>query len=527
MQQAMIGNGMKVHDVTGHDKVACGRKVSWLSGTSEVVDCRGCLKARKSGITVLADLLSLDGGRTPATVTVVETVTNAPAIPGHHWKRHTQPGESVWAGSTYQLVVDGTTCQVAATVQHRGNGLWAAAPCYWGMSGLTKDFWTGESLADAFANVVAFMDFLTRARATGMNALDIARLDWRTWQAETPEPVTPAIDLFDRARFLGYSDDGAARVADVFDVRAGYPGEECETHIGMRRFDDGECESCTVVAKSDALGYVPADTVARCQACRTSPASSTLDTHGKFIGSTVAPDNPSVLVCDRCYGRVMDSVREGEDTTVVYLVFPQRDAVTKNAHVVIREATRYPDADIADRARKVADTLNPSYVLPVAGYTVIDPAARTTFDVSLDGCTSEVRELAPSEVKSLVWEQYGNPSFRCRPRLTIDLVKLPAHRIADAESAEIFRVSSDGVTGRLHNPSFNHQVTRFTGNCCDRAASIPGHLHMSAVATVIALYPGTSGVRIDCRIGDAFTIDGVRYTLTNQRYADPILVPLT
>lgn len=42
--RALIGNGNTVHDVTGADKVACGRKVSWLSETSERTTCKGCLK---------------------------------------------------------------------------------------------------------------------------------------------------------------------------------------------------------------------------------------------------------------------------------------------------------------------------------------------------------------------------------------------------------------------------------------------------------------------------------------------------
>lgn len=107
--------------------------------------------------------------------------TNTPVIEGYEWKRHVNPGETVWAGSTYQLIKAGSVCQVIATVKHRENGLWAAQSAFWGSTSLTEDFWAGESLADAFANVVAYMDFLGRARATGLNSLDIARLDWRTW----------------------------------------------------------------------------------------------------------------------------------------------------------------------------------------------------------------------------------------------------------------------------------------------------------------------------------------------------------
>lgn len=109
--------------------------------------------------------------------------TNTPVIEGCEWKRHVNPGETVWAGSTYQLIEAGSVCQVIATVAHRGNGLWAAQSATWGSAGLTRDFWTGEPLADAFANVVAHMDFLARARAAGISGVDAGRLNWRTWVA--------------------------------------------------------------------------------------------------------------------------------------------------------------------------------------------------------------------------------------------------------------------------------------------------------------------------------------------------------
>jgi hypothetical protein len=123
--------------------------------------------------------------------------TNAPVIEGYEWKRHVNPGESLWAGSTYQLITAGSVCGVVATVKHRGNGMWAAQSASWGSTILTHPgFWEGEPLADAFANVVKFMDFLTRARAAGLSALDAGRVDWRTWVSPLSVPMPSLGDQF-------------------------------------------------------------------------------------------------------------------------------------------------------------------------------------------------------------------------------------------------------------------------------------------------------------------------------------------
>lgn len=68
--------------------------------------------------------------------------------------------------------------------------------------------------------------------------------------------MSKVIELFQRAKSIGYCDSGAARVADVFDVFYPAPfGDECETHPAMRRFSDGKCESCEVVRLSDEAGF--------------------------------------------------------------------------------------------------------------------------------------------------------------------------------------------------------------------------------------------------------------------------------
>lgn len=105
------------------------------------------------------------------------TPTNTPDIDGYEWKRHVIPGDQVTACSTYQLIVKGSVCQVAATVRYVKDGLWQATGCAWMSTGLTAGYWQGELLADAFAHVVTYIRFVESVRGR-FSASDINRMDW-------------------------------------------------------------------------------------------------------------------------------------------------------------------------------------------------------------------------------------------------------------------------------------------------------------------------------------------------------------
>lgn len=113
--------------------------------------------------------------------------TNTPEVDGYFWQRHTVPGQNVSATSTYQLIKDGTTCQVAATVTYTRDGLWKATGCVWMSTGLTEGYWQGESLADAFTHVEQYMTWVTSVRGAGLTWTDIVKLDWRTPYVRTPQ----------------------------------------------------------------------------------------------------------------------------------------------------------------------------------------------------------------------------------------------------------------------------------------------------------------------------------------------------
>lgn len=390
--------------------------------------------------------------------------------------------------------------------------------------------------------LVAMVDLKER---TGLDMLaDMLSLDGRTPAkvvevAPVVKEVTPTTDLFDRARSLGYDTQAAARVADcwknwnqVYDPCATHPNHSVSTdHQGYAV--DG-CEACRVIELSDAAGFVskliPTGPVNPCNSCRINEATSPLEVGGPFIGSIMSvAKSPLIMLCESCHAAVLDSVEEGDDSTEVWCVWADRNMpTTQTPRVVIKSSsTKYAMIDCEDRAYALARELCPGYVIPVAGYVVPDPRKRVAYDVYTPLSGSFVTEMTRGEAASLRWKHIDDARVRIAPRLTFELVDLTG-RIASAESEEVFDVSPDGVTGPVYNRNFRHKIVRFpdSSRCCEKGAGHPGHLHMSAVPSVISAHPGVPVIRIECRIGQILTIDGVKYELINQRYADPLLVPV-
>lgn len=111
---------------------------------------------------------------------------SAPTIPGYYWARHNghtsvENGPTVRTTDAYQLIKDGTTCQVAATISHVSGFRWRPSGCVWINTGLSSG-WDGVPLADAFARVQTYMQEVAHVRATDptnhharMSAGDVAR----------------------------------------------------------------------------------------------------------------------------------------------------------------------------------------------------------------------------------------------------------------------------------------------------------------------------------------------------------------
>lgn len=80
-----------------------------------------------------------------------------------------------------------------------------------------------------------------------------------TVETATDDRTSKIMDLYDRAEFLGYDDQAAARVADCFDVAHTY--DPCTMHPGhsttmdMWGYEADECEACKVLRMSTETGY--------------------------------------------------------------------------------------------------------------------------------------------------------------------------------------------------------------------------------------------------------------------------------
>jgi hypothetical protein len=101
--------------------------------------------------------------------------------------------------------------------------------------------------------------------------------------------------------------------------------------------------------------------------------------------------------------------------------------------------------------------------------------------------------------------------------IKVQMVEL-IDRIASAESAERFTVTGPQV----YNPSYAHKIVEFDGYCCDAGT---GHLHLSAVATVISNDPPERRKVLNVAIGERVEVDGTVYAIVAQRYGDPVLLP--
>lgn len=487
----------------------CGRVSYNVTTDTGAVTCGNCVKtdayreASKSGMQVLADLLSLNGGKTQAKVirpdypTAVGTAHDGPDCAG--------PVELAvrQARADIRIAMD----RAGINIDHDEAHALLIRAYSKALEGGRDD----AGLADRYRSAASVL--ITEAVA---------------------EPVWEVLafdrfrDLFDRAVSLGYTDESAARLADcwenwdmITDPCAFHPNHSVSTD-GQGYAVDG-CEACRVIVKSTGEGFVPH--AMACRVCHSAPVSTTLDTHSTFMGSMSAPRNTHIPVCDACLGRVLDTCADGEDHTTIVVVWPYLSDFDNNRCFVLIEdrANRYPAMDLSAWSRALCDILSPGYHVQSAGYIVINPASREAYDVSVDGRTSKVMELSPSEVSALKWEHYDTAGFRIDKRLHIILKATPG-RVCAAESPEVFKVLPNGIDGPVYNRHHMHRIVKFTGDrCCERAASLPEHLHMSAMASVISLHPSAPEVRIECKLGDVFTVDGVKYRLTNQRHGDPVL----
>lgn len=156
--------------------------------------------------------------------------TNTPVIAGYYWKRYVLPGDLVTALSTYQLVQDGTSVQVAATVRYVKSGMWQATGCVWMSTVLTPGtYWDGESQADAFAHVMQYMAFVASVRGSGLTAQEINRLDWRTPYVA---PKTVAVS---------WADVESAHKGHTVNYGLGYTFcHTCGCHLGTKDSPIGE-----------------------------------------------------------------------------------------------------------------------------------------------------------------------------------------------------------------------------------------------------------------------------------------------
>lgn len=117
----------------------------------------------------------------------------------------------------------------------------------------------------------------------------------------TPDARTAQImDLRDRAEFLGYDDQAAARVADCFDVAHTY--DPCTMHPGhsttmdMWGYAADECEACKVLRMSTETGYTVTAVAERRESARqTMPGYlETGDRHGTPVTGDQGPDLPDL-----------------------------------------------------------------------------------------------------------------------------------------------------------------------------------------------------------------------------------------
>lgn len=348
-------------------------------------------------------------------------------------------------------------------------------------------------------------------------------------QATAEFRATPTGDLYYRALSIGYDTEAAARLADCW-VNYDMISDPCVLHPGHSVSRDHQgfavnvCQACAVIGLSERQGFV-STTPTTCRVCLTVRASVDLGVGPKFLGSGGVPDQPGILVCDGCHGRVLDTRDADSDHTIIGIVWPFGNNTNFAMVVVLDPGHDYPDANLVEDTAILANLVSPGMYIPRSTHLVYDPAKREAYDVSLDRSgRSEVRELAPGEAASLAWEYFGQPNIRIAPRLHVTLVETPG-RYAVAESAEVFDVSGHPDHGRLHNPSFRHRIVKYSGDNCCSVKDRPGHLHMSAMPTVISPVPDAPVVRVECRLGDVFVVDRITYTLLNLRHGDPLLIP--
>ena len=101
--------------------------------------------------------------------------------------------------------------------------------------------------------------------------------------------------------------------------------------------------------------------------------------------------------------------------------------------------------------------------------------------------------------------------------IEIQLAKLPKGRIATAESVERFTVTGPMV----YNRSYAHKIVAFDGPCCELSIE---HLHLSAVATVIASEPiEAPRAQLTIAVNERIRINGKAYEVIARRGGDPIL----
>jgi hypothetical protein len=107
---------------------------------------------------------------------------------------------------------------------------------------------------------------------------------------------------------------------------------------------------------------------------------------------------------------------------------------------------------------------------------------------------------------------------------TMHTITMTDSLYAAGQSAEVFNVTGRGV----YNRSFRHQIYLYNSTgCCNRAAKLGEHMHMSAIASVIAAQPlGPRPTVLDIAIDDQIEIDGRLWVLRAQQMADPVLQPV-
>lgn len=114
--------------------------------------------------------------------------------------------------------------------------------------------------------------------------------------------------LFNAAKAIGYTDEGAGDLAERAYYVGGFPGpygDECDKHPAMRRYDTGECEACEVLRQHNDRPAPPeeptAEQIARDE--NTCPQCGTLDDGGPLphcpplaYHAPAVPDSDEVVI---------------------------------------------------------------------------------------------------------------------------------------------------------------------------------------------------------------------------------------